>query len=790
MKKSVFIFTAVLLVAIFAACFVACEKADIPDIPDDPTDGNTVSEAVQVRFYSDGMLYGMSICVGTAFAMPEDPTKEGYSFVGWFYDEALTLPFILDEFLAKEDKTDISLYAAWNKIELPPEGGDGDTEDPDEGGEGGTEEPEEPEEKTYTVTFVMDGETVSVQEVKEGASAALPLPQYSVEGNELYSLSVKGNFTEVTGNETVELSYVEASYEDKGLFALGKCTLTVKNGKLYVSDVEADYPFDWIVFPSAAFGIFKINGINDGAFARVPHIVSVSLGDYCTEIDWNAFSDLPLLEGVEFSGGNQSYSSQGLFITDKSGKELIKYIGEDGGDLVVPNGITEVTEGAFSGSGFTSVELPEGLERIGKGAFANSAALASVTLPSSIIEIGESAFENCAALSDIALPKSLRFIGDRAFARCLALDVVYYNAENAEALVENNCVFDGAGSMSGLSFVVGKNVLKIPARLFDASGAGDICLNSIEFEKDCILEEIGVRAFAATEIESVEIPSSVKVLSSGAFKDCAFLLEVIYRAQNAVSQGISGTAFAGAGADGAVFTVSEEAVSVPDYLLFSLGEKVNFSTLILKEGALSSIGYLSFAGEAFEGNVTIPSSVSDIGEGAFSQTKLTDISVAEGNKNFASENGVLYTENKLSLVAYPAYKADERYVVDGLADEISAYAFAGAAYLKEIEISCARVGDMAFYNCNSLCSVGMLEGVNEIGTGAFSYCGSIKDIACPSSLEKISENAFAYCNALESVTLNEGLKILASYAFAYCPLLGEVTLPSSLESVGEGVFAK
>ena len=54
-------------------------------------------------------------------------------------------------------------------------------------------------------------------------------------------------------------------------------------------------------------------------------------------------------------------------------------------------------------------------------------------------------------------------------------------------------------------------------------------------------------------------------------------------------------------------------------------------------------------------NITIGSGLTTIGEGVFWECRfLTNITVDPNNKNFSSENGVLFNKDKSELVAYPA----------------------------------------------------------------------------------------------------------------------------------------
>lgn len=817
MKRKIFTFLAIFIVAVFAASFVACERANAPVPPD--VQGGGSAETVNIYFYSDGVLYGISVCAEGTLALPRDPQKKGYSFAGWFYDEEGTIPFVLDEYLGSDKDGDLTLYAVWNKTDepsgdgggevvppddeekdpLPPAGGDdesGATGGGDEVGEGdGTDEgtdsedPPVQEEKTYTVTFVMDGEVIDTQKVKEGGSAILPLSWFSVTDGVLYSLTVDGNYTDVVRDETVVLGTKEADEEEKGLFALGYLTLLIKNGKMYIDSVSSAYPLDYIVLPSA-WGYFAINGIKDGAFAHASHIKRVTVGAYCTEIEWSAFDGLPLLEEVSFDTDNAEYSARGLFVLDKDGDELIKYLGSET-EISIPDGIKSIASEAFSGEDVEKAVVPDGVTELGERAFADCVSLTSLSLPDSLVTIGKSAFENCSALAEIRLPAGVKRIGDRAFADCKSLATVNYDVTNADALAEGNAVFSGTGGENGFAVNVGENVLSVPARLFDARGEGAPLLTAVTFAECGALSTIGSHAFAGTDIETLVIPTTVTRLSSGAFNGCDKLTRVEYRAVNEEMPEAEATAFDGAGAEGSVFLIGKEVKAIPDRLTFSLTGKMNFARLEFEEGSIcESIGALAFAGSSVSGKTVLPASVGKIGDGAFAYCDaLTAIEVEDGGGTYTSKDGVLYGADG-TLVAYPAGRKGESYEVDDATTGIKAYAFAGAVRLERVKFSCARVGDMAFNGCNALREAVLEEGVERIGTGAFSQCVSLTAAIMPPSVRSIGENAYMSCSALATAELNEGLISVGSRAFAYCPLLTEVGLPSTVTDVGEDVFAK
>ena len=89
---------------------------------------------------------------------PPAPTREGYEFSGWYYNDALfdfTLPL----------NQNVTLVAQW--VQVTPE----EPEEPEE-----PTEPEEPEEKTYTVRFNLNGGkgSIKTQTVKAGEKAKKP----------------------------------------------------------------------------------------------------------------------------------------------------------------------------------------------------------------------------------------------------------------------------------------------------------------------------------------------------------------------------------------------------------------------------------------------------------------------------------------------------------------------------------------------------------------------------------------------------------------------------------------
>jgi len=108
---------------------------------------------------------------------------------------------------------------------------------------------------------------------------------------------------------------------------------------------------------------------------------------------------------------------------------LVKYHGA-AVDVVVPEGVVEIGEGAFKGfTNLRSVKLPSGVRGIGADAFRDCASLRSINLPEGLKEIGGYAFSNCKSLESVDLPESLCIIEWYAFSNCEKLKSVVLPAK-------------------------------------------------------------------------------------------------------------------------------------------------------------------------------------------------------------------------------------------------------------------------------------------------------------------------------------------------------------------------
>jgi hypothetical protein len=91
--------------------------------------------------------------------------------------------------------------------------------------------------------------------------------------------------------------------------------------------------------------------------------------------------------------------------------------------------------------------------------------------------------------------------------------------------------------------------------------------------------------------------------------------------------------------------------------------------------SVTTIGHSAFRRTSLT-SVTIPNSVTVIGEGAFAAcSTLAAIRVDERNSSFTSVDGVLFSKDMKTLVAYPGGRAGNHYTIPNSVTAIEAFAF-------------------------------------------------------------------------------------------------------------------
>ena len=138
-----------------------------------------------------------------------------------------------------------------------------------------------------------------------------------------------------------------------------------------------------------------------------------------------------------------------------------------------------------------------------------------------------------------------------------------------------------------------------------------------------------------------------------------------------------------------------------------------------------------------------PNSLKEIGDEAFSGTKLT------GGVKFNTASNVVFGKDAFSRSHIVSVQLP-------YTTEISNGMFSNCYHLKEVTFGKVGViSKSAFHSCQALTQVDLRgSGVKELGETAFANCTALTKVFLPASVEKIGYLAFGLCSALQSITID------------------------------------
>ena len=85
------------------------------------------------------------------------------------------------------------------------------------------------------------------------------------------------------------------------------------------------------------------------------------------------------------------------------------------------------------------------------------------------------------------------------------------------------------------------------------------------------------------------------------------------------------------------------------------------------------------------------------------------------------------------------------------------------------------LGARAFYNCTTLATIEIPDGIRTIGGGAFNNCSNLAWPTIPSSVTKIEGSAFFGCDAFTRVVIPDSVTEYGSSVFQACPNLASIS---------------
>lgn len=164
-----------------------------------------------------------------------------------------------------------------------------------------------------------------------------------------------------------------------------------------------------------------------------------------------------------------------------------------------------------------------------------------------------------------------------------------------------------------------------------------------------------------------------------------------------------------------------KSISFPGSLL-TIGEDAFHSCFYLKgalklPAKLQSVGKGAFALCDHLSALSIPETLTEIGEMAFMGCEIKKITLAKNNPSYQLIDGVLFTADGKTLVYYPCMRPGEVYDVPEGTEKLMSGSFYWVQYLTELNIpeGVKSIGDYVVYVCYTISRVSLPASVEEIG---------------------------------------------------------------------------
>lgn len=498
-------------------------------------------------------------------------------------------------------------------------------------------------------TLNKDGESYSVAGIGNYTDAYVIIPRFY---NGLPVTSIVNSA--FSNNKTIEGVYIPDSVTSIGRNAFSYCeSLESVIMTDSVTDIGERAFENSFALTDVTISRSLIN-IGASAFWGT-NITSIVIPRSVVSIGECAFSNCLSLQSIVVEESNEYFQSIDENLYNKDGGILIQYsIGKNEASFTVPNSVTKIAAGAFSGCNLQNVYMTDSVVEIGNFAFSNSPKLKSVRLSNAISSIGNQMFQGCGALKDVVIPLSVTSIGDWAFAHTAITDITIPDSvvnvgNGAFSYCKSLTNVNISNSMNEIasslfrncnllaSIVIPESVTKIGSSAFSACTS----LKSVEIPNSVIA--IGRYTFDyCTSLTSVKIGYSVSTIDDYAFDQCYGLINIEVDEKNEYYKDIDGILYSKDGKKLIKYAAGRPDASfdLPDSVETIVEDAFQYCaslTSITISSAVTSIGDNAFYNCTSLISITIPNTVISIGEDAFYRcTSLTSVIIPDSVTSIGS----------------------------------------------------------------------------------------------------------------------------------------------------------
>lgn len=479
-------------------------------------------------------------------------------------------------------------------------------------------------------------------------------------------------------------------------------------------------------------------------------LTAVSIPDSVTTMGNATFTGSQELQAIKLSANVKDIPASAFM---NGGTSLSEF-----GTLVVPEGVVSIGKSAFAGRHVKEIVLPSTLETIGDQAFENHQ-LTKLTLPANVKTIGKRAFRVLQeglnhTLSSVNLNEGLKTIGQEAFVGSVITEV------ELPSTVTLSHANKSADLIFGTSKAAANPIVKV--KVADKTKAEEWNTTLANQKSHIVVYDKLVGSGWTAEDFTYDGTTITGWSESGQLKRQT-IRTLVLPDQTPDGQEITAIGEAAFKIPDAEVEITKFGVNSPNGMTsVVLPEK---ATVIGKEAfsqnALVRVdftGITSIGGSAFYGNdlveAILPDTVTELGDGAFSANDITEVRLSSGVTVIPA--GAFSMNIRLDHVTIP-----------NTVTEIGQTAFAGARLTSlEIPNSVTKIGMKAFH-LHHLSSLVIPGSVKEIGESAFEgtyKATTLKTLVLEEGVESIGKFAFKEA-LLETVAFPNSITTVGAQPF-------------------------
>ena len=474
------------------------------------------------------------------------------------------------------------------------------------------------------------------------------------------------------------------------------------------------------------------------------------------------------------------------------------------GTLTIPNSVTSIGNNAFGPEYYDGTnrissiafENNSSLQTIGSYAFYNNQLSGSLTIPNSVTSIGEKAFStksnSSQTITTLTLGTGLTTIGANAFQYTTTPNLIIQQYASGIGSTFNT-KYTGVVNLSIQSGIISANAFDSQSNKLNST------VTSLTIGSG--VTSIGENTFANNEISSLNLTNatSLQTIGNGAFRGNKIVGSLIIPAS---VTNIGNYAFG----PGTNYSNNSNRIATLTFAsnnnLESIGERAFYDNLLSSltiPASVTNIGNGAFSDNRLSGTLTIPANVINIGDGAFSGTSggltnVIDTLIFESGSHLQTIGEYAFHNNQLTgtlkipasviTIGRSAFSGSN----SASNNMISSLIFESGSHLETI-------GQQAFAYNQISNTIIIPSSVVTIGIGSFknNHISSI-DLLNATSLEYICDHAF-YENQLNmaSLTIPNNVLQIEEYAFAstssYPQTITTLTLGTGLTYVKDYAFS-